>query len=514
MKMAMRENIGSFVLAVLLATVSLTYGSDARVLATDRDMDGLTAFPPKPVVSWQWTPEEKRQADQFSRMELSRDSAGAMMLTLKIAPSIPFKRPYLELLSLGIKYFPPETDVIRMKVRAVSGRMMIGFGGPTAYFGNSDAFLRPVFVDAARDGTEWKTVEVSLHYGLFRNFRRAGYSVNAPWIYYARWAQEPTFLYVFKGSGGDIQIKDIELVARGQAHPFPVFGEGDATPVATLADLTSSNAVDKSFTVLVGQSDKEFSGSWNAAKPGTHPPAAIQIMDDREVGRILHARGLFLEEVSAVGVMLATSREGDGVRFRIKTDTDAQNLMLPAVSCQPLDFLLYEAPDPATFDWSPFLASQELRKGATKGYDRNLTYDRLRGLPGLSLAIYHARRFIPKGQWCDPVIPFADFLCIYGCGGMADRLEKQLPPRPGKLIAAAVLAPWFRKGRSEISIDLQEISLVTFKGSQGSWQSYFQFPEPASLKSVKSRKGYYSFLLAPGESELPPELKHLLDELE
>ncbi|MEI6167816.1 MAG: hypothetical protein WCS52_11525 [bacterium] len=509
----MRKNISYLVFAVLLAA-SLTYGSDVRILATDRDMDGLTAFPAKPVVSWQWTPEEKRQADHFSRMELSRDSAGAMLLTLNLSPLIPFKRPYLELLNLGVKYFPPEADAIRLKVRAVSGRMIIGFGGPTAYFGNSDAFLRPVFVDAARDGTEWRTVEVSLHYGLFRNFRRAGYSINAPWIYYARWAQEPTFLYAFKGSGGDIQIKDIELVARDLAKPFPVFSDGEVTPVAILADFTASNAADKCFSVLVGQSNKEFDGSWNAAKPGAHPPAAIRILDDREAGRFLHARGVFLEEVSAVGVTLATSQAGEGFRFRIKTDTDAMNLMLPAVPCQPLDFLLYEVPDPVTFDWSPFLASQELRKGATKGYDRNLSYDTLRGVPGLSLAIYHARRFIPKGQWCDPIVPFADFLCIYGCGGMTDRFEKQLPPSPGKLIAAAILAPWPRKGRAEISIDLRDIALVTFKESQGSRQSYFQFPEPARLKSVKSRKGYYSFLLAPGESALPPELKHFMDELE
>ena len=501
-------------LAVFLSAVSLTHGAVARVLATDLDFDGLAVFPAKPVVSWQWTPEEKQQASQYSRVELSRDASGSMTLSLQISSSIPFKRPYLEILNLGVKYFPPEVDVIRMKVKALSGKMVIGFGGPTAYFGNSDAFLRPVFVEAAKDGAEWRTVEFSLHYGLFRNFRRAGYSVNAPWIYYARWTQEPTFLYVFKGSGGEIQIKDIELVALGLANPFPVFGEGDVTPGATLAEFTSTNAADKSFAVLMGQSAKEFDGSWNAAKQIAHPPVAIRIQDEREAGRILHARGLFLEEVSAVGVTLTASQEGEGLRYRIKTDTDAMNLMLPAVPCQPLDFLLYEVPDPATFDWSPFLASPELRKGAIKGYDRNLTYDTLRGLPGLSLAIYHARRFLTKGQWCDTIIPFADFLCIYGCGSMTDRLEKQLPPRPGKLIVAAVLAPWPRKGRSEISIDLRKITLVTFKGDQGKRQSYFQFPDPASLKSVKSRKGYYSFLLAPGEIELPSRLKQFLDELE
>ena len=499
---------------LFLASVLLCSAIGGGVLGTDRDLEGLAPFPAKPLTSWQWTAEEKSRAGQFSSMTLIRDSTGGMLWTLRVSPDIPFKRPYLETLDLGIKYFPPEADAIRMKVKAVSGKMIIGPGGPTAYFGNSDAFLRPVFLDASKDGSEWRTVEFSLHEGLLRNFRRAGFSANAPWIYYARWAQEPTRFYVFKGSGGEIQIKDLEIVTKGIAKPFPVFAEGEVIPVATLADFQSATAADKAFTAIVGESGKEFDLSWKPAEKIPHPPAEIQIADDREAGRVLRSRGLFLEETSAVGVTLSDPADGDGLLFRIRADTEAANMMLPAVPCQPLDFLIYEATDPSAFDWQPFSPSRGLLDGPRKGYDRNLTYDKLKGMPGLSLAVYHARRFVPKGQWCDLAIPFADFLCIYGSGDLSASFQKQLAPDPRKLLAAAVLASWPRKGRFETSIDIRKVSLVKFQEVGGSRRSYFQFADPAGNRSVKSRQGGYSILLAPGETELPPDLKALLEELD
>ena len=84
-------------------------------------------------------------------------------------------------------------------------------------------------------------MEFSLHDGLLRNFRRAGFSGNAPWIYYARWAQEPTRFYVFKGSGGEIQIKDLEIIFKGMGQPFPAFSRDDVIAVATLADFSADD---------------------------------------------------------------------------------------------------------------------------------------------------------------------------------------------------------------------------------------------------------------------------------
>ena len=498
---------------IILISNDLSADTNYRILGTDRDLDGLAAFPAKSVVNWQWTQEQKQQADQFSRMELIRDSSGKMLWTLKVSPAIPFVRPYLQLLNLGIKYFPPEADAIRMKVKAVKGRMTIGFGGPTAYFGDSDVFLRPISVDATADGPEWRTVEFSFHYGLLRNFRRAGASRQAPWIYYARWAQEPTGFYIYKGSGGEIQIKDLEIVTHNISQPFPVFSAADYAPVTTLTDFQSANATGRVFTALLGENDKEFDLSWNQVKPISHPPLEIQITNDLPAGLVLLSHGRFLEEMSAVGVQLSNSKTGDGLRFRIKTETAANNLLVPAIAGQPLDFLIYASANPGTFDWAQFSPLPELRQGPGRGYDYNLTDAKLKNRSNLSLAVYHARRFVPPGQWCETLIPLADFLCIDGRGDMIKCLQQQLPPNPQQLIAAVLLAPWPRQGRGETTIKLQDLTLVQLKRDLGAVRSYFQFPDATQLRTIQSPKGSYSYLLAPNESELPPEVKNVFDEL-
>ena len=93
---------------------------------------------------------------------------------------------------------------------------------------------------------------------------------------------------------------------------------------------------------------------------------------------------------------------------------------------------------------------------------------------------------------------------------MRASFQKQLALDPRKLVAAAVLAPWPRKGRAETSIDIRDISLVKIRGE--TLKSYFQFPDPAALRSVKSGKGGLSFLLVPGETDLPADLKKLVED--
>ena len=499
--------------AIILITNGLCAESNIRVLGTDRDLDGLAAFPAKSVVDWQWTKEQKLQADQFSRMELIRDPSGAMLWTLKVSPVIPFVRPYLELLNLGVKYFPPEADAIRMKVKAIAGRMIIGFGGPTAYFGDSDVFFRPISVDARADGPEWRTVEFSFHYGLLRNFRRAGASRQAPWIYYARWAQEPTGFYIYKGSAGEIQIKDLEIVTHNISRPFPVLSAADFEPVTTLTDFQSATTTRRVFTALLGENDKEFDLSWNQPKPMSHPPLEILITNDSSAGVVVRAHGRFLEEMSAVGVQLSNSKTGNGLRFRIKTETAVTNQLVPAAAGQPLDFLIYASTHPGTFDWAQFSPLPELRRGPGRGYDYNLTDAKQKSLSNLSMAVYHARRFVPPGQWCDTVIPLADFLCIDGRGDMLSCLQQQLPPNPQQLIAAVLLAPWPRQGRGETTIKIQDLTLVQLKRDLGAVRSYFQFPDATQLRTIQSPKGSYSYLLAPNESELPLEVKKVFDDL-
>ena len=498
----------------VVGTAVIDSAAASRVIGTDRDLEGLAAFSARPVVSWLWNKDEIKQAGLWSRTELNRDSSGAMLWTLQISPTIPFHRPYLEILNLGIKYFPPEADAIRLKVKAVSGIMIISFGGPTAYFGNSDAFLRPITVVATTNQPEWQTVEFSLHHGLLRNFRRAGSSIQAPWIYYARWAQEPTWFYLFKGSHGEIQMKDLEIVANGIAHPFPEYQPADITEVSDLERVNSSHSLDKAFTALLGVDDKEFDLSWNSPGPIIHPPLTLNFTTNSAGETIVQGRGRFLEEVSGLGLLLHPAERGTGIRFRLKVESSAKNMMVPSVSCQPVDFLLYESADFSAFNWRPFAPSAELRSGPSRGYDLNLTYAKFKSLPQLSLATYHARRFVPTGQWCDVIVPLADFLCLYGSGNRTGQFLHQLAPDPRQLIAAVTLLPWPRSGRSDATIAIKDLTLVELKSDSGIQTSFFQSPDPGKLKHCQSRKNGYSFLLAPGEDELPPAIQQLLDRME
>ena len=108
------------------------------------------------------------------------------------------------------------------------------------------------------------------------------------------------------------------------------------------------------------------------------------------------------------------------------------------------------------------------------------------------------------------MIPFADFLCIQGSGDLAARFHNQLAPDPDKLIAAAFLAPWPRKGRFATSIDVRSIELVKFRNEGETRRSYYQFPDTSGLRFQKSPNGGCSIQLVPGETDLPADLETLL----
>ena len=227
---------------------------------------------------------------------------------------------------------------------------------------------------------------------------------------------------------------------------------------------------------------------------------------------VLRARGKFLEEMSAAGIMLSHGDAGDAVQVRVRVEAPVIGRMTPDLALQPVDILLYATPDPAAFDWNPFLPPAELRPGPGQGYGCNLTHVKLKGLPDLSLAIYHARRFVTNGVWSDLVIPLDDFLCLYGCGELAGHFQEQRKPASPQLLAAALLAPWPRKGRFETTIDLRDINLVNFKTPPSARISYYQLPEPGRI--IKSPQGRFAAQPLPGEPDLPAGIRKLLDGLE
>ncbi len=57
-----------------------------------------------------------------------------------------------------------------------------------------------------------------------------------------------------------------------------------------------------------------------------------------------------------------------------------------------------------------------------------------------SVGWYHARRYVPHGEWASPVLPFADFVCVYGAGRCAEMFRRQLPLEGRHVRAVAFFA--------------------------------------------------------------------------
>ena len=486
-----------FLLLFLLLHALLPDSHAETVLATASDLDGLAPFGPRPITSWRWSPQQKADASRFSEMSLSSDGSSSPIWKIRVDPGIPFVLPYLEILSLGTNYLPPEADAVRMKVRAISGTIHLTFGGPTAYFGNSDVFLRPVQITAHQRSSDWTTIELSLHDGLIRNFRRPSFSRTSPTIHYTRWTQEPTYAYLLRGSAGEAHIKDIEIISHGRSQPFPAITLSQTTAPHLIADLSSKHHTSKLFTALIGDTETEF-----VSNPDQHPPATITHLTDPTEGPVAQLKGRFLEEVSAIGIEIPPDTRGDTLHLRARIDSPIPSRIAPNVAAQPLDILLYESPDPSRFNGSPFVRPTASATHDPTRFDRNLSHANLLKHQDLPLAIYHARRFTSPSTWTDILIPLEDFVCIHAQGSLIERFQRQLPPRPTHLIAVALVPPWPRKGRPETTITLHHIQLVT-RINPGTRQSYFQVPITMLFRGPKDR---YGFQLTPGEQEPPNDL--------
>lgn len=487
----------SAISALLLTTYQLFASPSGSVLVTASHLDGLAPFEPRPITSWRWSPEQKANASQFSEMSIHTDESGSRIWKLRVNSELPFVQPYLELITLGTNYLPPEADAIRLKVRAISGNISLTFGGPTAYFGNSDVFLRPIQIKAAEKPSDWFTAEFSLHHGLIRNFRRASFSQNSPTIHYARWTQEPTYAYLLRGSTGEAHFKDIEIISHGESHPFPSTNIDTSKPPQTIANGSLAQSVSRPFTTLVGDTESEF-----VAPPNQHLPATISSEIDPKEGSVLKIKGRFSEEVSAVGFEVNQSPSGDTLALRVKVNSSIPAFIAPNVAADPLDIVLYASRESSPFDWTPFLRPDKTPHTISPRFERNLTHTNLLRNPEKSVAIYHARRFLPPKTWSNLTIPLEDFVCLYAQGNLATHFTTQQSPRPESLIAIALIPPWPRKGRTETTLNVQSIQLVS-RLSPASQRSYYQAPISPLIKSPKHR---FAFQLAPNESELPTSI--------
>ncbi|GEM_PF-2531809 len=415
---------------------------------------------------------------------------GARCLQVTITNTT-WAKDYYDVHTLGAAYFPPEADTIRLRVKVLSGRLIITVGTATIYCGNSDTYADYATL-ATGVPPQWVTVELPLNVPLIRNYRRASYSTASPLIAFTRWVQEAPRVTMFKGSSGEFLIDQIELIASGLSKPFPQFVTQDVTQVMTIADFEQD--ISNAFTLYMSENQtSDFAMSWLSTTPVAREPAVLTHVGQGSIGGAsLSARAKFAEEMSWVAIKTRGTNGANAVSFTLKAQGGQNATLYGSSESYPLDFFIMIAPTNQPFDWARFGPTPEMLAGPDIGYGCNLSYYTIRFLTDLSFAHYHARRHVAKDTWRTLVIPFADFQCAYGMGSYSNRFMQNLPLTGEDLIAVAFLSPFQRQSAVACTIIVDHVALVRVPGSNEQQRSFWQAPGLASVRLV-SEPAYPSY---------------------
>jgi hypothetical protein len=426
--------VRSILLAVLLAghlapsARSIEPGGTMPVEGFDGARAGGRS--PDAISHWRWTKEEKRDARDFSRLEISED-ADQPALRVSIFNPLPRGAEFYGIWTTGLDVLPGDAKAVRMRVRVASGNFTLTVGSATAYFANSDVWARPQAVEPGG----WRTIEFSLVSDLRRNFRRAIFSAGSPVIHYTRWIQEPMRIMVGADSFGELWIDDIELVLSGNATRAP---DG----AAINADALASADLGAAFTFSTD--DREFDLARTPGKSAVRKPAVLKLA--REAGDPLEASQRGLEEMSFIGIPISCPEGTDAFRVTMKVAHESRFKELA------VDFLALVAKG-GVLPWTRPQAD------VTGGFDFCLSPARTKDM---SWGFYHARRIVPNGEPVELVIPFGDFVCAYGSGELRERQQSQQPLRADEIVALAVVSP-FRQAAADTFFTIRSLEAVRLK---------------------------------------------------
>lgn len=435
-------------------------------------------------IDWSRWPEEVRQrAREWSRQEIVQEEGGkALRVSVKDAQLFADgPKPFLRL----SPFFPPEADAVRIRLKVMSGQVVIHIGGPTAYYGNSDVFTRPQTVRAAAR-PEWVEVVCNFNHPTWRNYRRSGFSTDAPRNYYSRWAQEHPGLFLAAGTLGDVLIDRIDLVALGEGRPFATFTPAQVTQVRAIADFENGR-LDDVFNAYMAAAEAEwFEESWTRSKPLRFEPMRLAVVDAGSVGKkSLECRGRTAEEVHCTGVRTSGVADANAIAVTVSVEAPQQrNTLAGGGPVVPVDFIIFATPSGSTFAWDSVGPSDALRAHGGRGFDYQLTHRVIARRTDLDFAMYQTRRYLKPGEWTKLVLPAADFTCIYGQGSMRNRFLNHAPLRNEEVIAVAWLNPWCRQGRRDEAIvtRVDEMSFVQVPGSSQEHISFWQVPDVRQLR--------------------------------
>ena len=415
-------------LIALLAGASCVVGGDVKPVESF-DADRIGAPNAEAISHWKWSAENKRNAKDFSRLEIREgEGANGRALCVSIPESLPQGADFYTLWTTGFDYLPPEAVAVRMRARVVGGRFTLTVGSATAYFANSDVWARPQVLEPGG----WQTLELSLVSDLQRNFRRAIFSADSPVIHYTRWIQEPMRVMIGADSRGELWLDDIELVTSSPGSGSATWRE-DRIRVLATADLV------RAFTFSTD--DKEFDLARTPGKEAMRKPAILKVPQSE--GGPLEASQRGLEEMSFIGIPIACPEGANAFRMTLKV---AHKSLLEELV---VDFLALVFAD-GTWPWTKPVPGE---KG---GFDFCLSPERTKGT---SWGFYHARRTVPNGERVTLVIPFGDFVCAYGSGDLRERHQRQRPLKAGEIAALAMVSP-FRQAGAETFFTIESVEAV------------------------------------------------------
>ncbi|WP_449071416.1 hypothetical protein [Prosthecobacter sp.] len=456
----------------------------ARELGVLEDFDSASRGPFQQgfIESPRWSAEQRQSAREWSRMEVvAADGGGALRIQIHDARA--FADGAKSFLRLA-PYYPPEADAVRIRLKVVSGQVVLHIGGPTAYYGNSDVFTKPQTVKAANK-PEWVEVVCNFNHPTWRNYRRSGFSTEAPRNYYNRWAQEPVGVFLSADAAAEVLIDRIDLVALGEGRPFAVFAPSQVRVLGKIADFEDGKYADVFNAYMSAAETEWFEESWRRTKPLRFEPMLLGVADTGIVGKkSLECRGRTAEEVHCTGVHARGAANANAIAISLSADAPAQrNTLLGAGPVVPVDFLVFVAPEGRPFPWQRLGPSAELRAHGGRGFDYQLTHRVIAADKDLHFAMYQARRYLKPGEWAKLVLPTADFTCIYGQGDMRERLLNHEPLRSAEVIAVAWLNPWCRQGRRDEAIvtRVDEMSFVQVPGPAQEHISFWQVPDVRRL---------------------------------
>lgn len=480
----MKRRTFAFLFTVFMCGTVDLHGRDLSPLGIVENFDAESAGPFQKgfIEIHRWSEEFRQRARAWSSIDVVPEGPGKA-LRVVVSDAQAFTSGAGSLLRLA-PYFPPEADALRIRLKVLSGHVSIYIGGPTAYYGNSDVFTEPQNV-RAKAKPEWVEVILNFNHPTWRNYRRSGFSTDAPRNYYNRWAQEHVGVFLAPDSLGECIIDDIEVIALGEGKPFAIFSAYQIRPVQTIADFEDGKH-DQAFTLYMPAAEAEwFDESWIRSKPLRFEPMTLALIDTGLNGhKSLECRGRTAEEVHCTGVRTTGTADANAIAVKLNVKAPEQrNTLVGTGPVVPLDFLVFVASDGKAFPWQSLSPSAELRAKGGPGFDYNLTHRDIASRMDLDFAIYQTRRYLKPGEWSEQVLPTADFTCVYGQGAMRDRFTQHLPLLCGEVIAVAWLNPWCRLGQrdSPVITCIDELSFVNVPGSPVDHQSFWQVPQIEQL---------------------------------